>query len=522
MVIGAEVWGSDERGFAVEGGRFSQVGGDIKGGEWEGYVALPGFIDSHCHVIPAGLDLLKLNLGECSSKEEVLAAVREWLPKVAPGQWLHATQYDQNKWGGHITRFELDEVSGGVPILLHHSNYHASVVNTAGLRAAGVADDVEDPAGGEYERNESGELTGVLLEKAHEAVITKIPEPGLEEMVEAIMRAGESMAEFGITSATDMMTGRWDLAKELTAYRIASERGCKVRLRMYLQWREVLGDRGIDPAELKELMGAMDDGVCKVLGLKVFADGAIGSATAAIHGKFVTTGRNGRLIYSETELHRIVAMIDAAGWSCSLHTIGDRSTDLVMDAFEKTTDPARHRIEHVTILSDGQVERLARLGSHVTLQPEFLYRFAKSYKSQLEPEYWPMMKRARSLIDGGLSMSFSSDRPIVVGDPWVGIYSSHCRPEGYGDVEATTIAEGVDLYTRGGAVANFDGDWLGRIESGFGGDFQIYEAEELAGFCGASPLQNSDTPSHPSLVERDGHVEFPKPVAVYRAGQQVV
>ncbi len=521
MIIGAEVWGPGERGLTVEGGWFSQIGGDIKGGEWEGYVALPGFIDAHCHVLPAGLDLLKLNLSGCDSKAAVLAAVREWAPKVGDGQWLLATQYDQNKWGEHLTRFEIDAVVKDVPVLLRHSNGHASVANTAALRAAGIADDVSDPVGGEFERGEGGVLTGVLLEKAHEIVTSRAPEPGLEEMVEAILRAGDSMAGFGITTATDMMTGRWDLTKELEAYRIASERGCKVRLRMYMQWREVLGDRGIDPAHLQNLMEAMDEDVCKVLGLKVFADGAIGSATAAIHGKFVTTGRNGKLIYPEVELARILALIDAEGWSCSVHTIGDRSTDLVVEAFEKTADPARHRIEHAMILSDDQIDRLKRLGSHVTLQPEFLYRFGHAYKAQLEDGVWQKLIRVRSLIDAGLSLSFNSDRPIVVGDPWVGIGAACSRPEGFDEAESCSVAEGVDLYTRGGAVANFDGDWLGAIREGFGADFQIYEREALAELCGSTP-PGSFGASLPKLGEGGSEQNLPKPVAVYRAGEQVV
>lgn len=500
MLIGAEIWGSGARGFMVENGRFGQVGGDVKGGEWEGYLALPGFIDAHCHVLPSGLDLLKLNLAGCESKEAVLAAVRDWLPQVGAGQWLLAAQYDQNRWGEHLTRWELDEVSADVPILLRHSNGHASVANSAALRSAGVTEETSDPVGGEFERDAEGVMTGVLLEKAHENVTSSAPEPKLDEMVEAILRAGDSMARFGITTATDMMTGRWDLEMELQAYRIASQKGCKVRLRMYLQWREVLGNRGIDPNRLAELIDSMEPEVCQVLGLKVFADGAIGSATAAIHGKFVTTGRNGKLIYPEAELARILALIDAEGWRCSVHTIGDRSTDLVMEAFEKTADPGRHRIEHAMILSDGQIERLQRLGCHVTLQPEFLYRFGKGYRAQLEDGVWQKLIRTRSLIDAGLSLSFNSDRPIVVGDPWVGIGAAVSRPEGFDPAEACTVGEGIDMYTHGGAVANYDGEWLGRIEPGYGADFQIYE---------------------PGALDEIGQ-QHPKPIAVYRGGERVV
>lgn len=475
LVSDAKVWPTGATGFAVENGRFSQVGGDLKGGEWAGHTIMPGFIDAHCHILPTGLDLLKLNLSNCWTEGEVLDAVRDWLPNIEPGQWLHATQYDQNRWGSHLSRHQLDKLSNEVPILLRHSNGHASVANTAALRAAGVEHETPDMEGGEYVRDENGELTGVLLEKAHERVTSKAPEPSLDEMVAGILRAGESMAGYGITSATDMMTGRWDLAKELEAYRLASEQGCKIRLRMYMQWREVLGNGAIEPALLKDLMSAMDESKCKVLGLKVFADGAIGSATAAIYDRFVTTGGQGRLIYSPEKLAQIIADIDAAGWRCSVHTIGDRSTDLVMEAYEKTRDPKIHRIEHAMILSDAQIERMAKLGSHVTMQPEFLYRFGHAYRAQLPDGIWQNLKRVRSVLDAGISLSFNSDRPIVAGDPWDGIRSAANRPEGFSSAEAVSIEEGIDLYTHGGAIANFEEDELGMIEVGYRADFQVRE-----------------------------------------------
>lgn len=474
MVVNhAKVWPGDISGFVVENGRFAQIGGDLSDGEWAEHTILPGFIDAHCHILPTGLDLLKLNLNRCWTESEVLDAVRDWLPQVEPGQWLHATQYDQNRWGAHLNRHQLDKISVDVPILLRHSNGHASVANTAALRAAGVEHETPDMEGGEYVRDENGALTGVLLEKAHERVTAKAPEPSLEEMVAGILRAGESMAGYGITSATDMMTGRWNLAKELRAYRMASERGCKIRLRLYLQWREVIGQGAIEPLLLRELISEMNEADCKVLGLKVFADGAIGSATAAIYDRFVTTGGQGRLIYSPEKLASIIAQIDEAGWRCAVHTIGDRSTDLVMEAYEKTRDPKIHRIEHAMILSDAQVERIVKLGSHVTMQPEFLFRFGHAYKAQLPDGVWQNLKRVRTLLDAGLSLSFNSDRPIVAGDPWDGIRAAANRPEGFSTAEAVSIEEGIDLYTHGGAVANFEGDELGKITEGYRADFQV-------------------------------------------------
>lgn len=483
-LVNGHFWNSDFTDIGIENGRFGSSVSDAEIIDLKGRWVMPGFNDSHCHILPSGLDLLKLNLSHCMTRDEVLDAVRDAEREMEPGvDWLLAVQYDQTKFDGakHIERSDLDKVSSSRPILLRHSNGHASVCNSAALELANVDKNTPDPEGGEYGRDSLGEPNGVLLEKAHEYVTSCVPDPSLEQMVEAILRAGDSMSGYGITSATDMMTGRFDLDKELQAYRLASERGCKVRLRLCLQWATVLGERrAIDRRRLDELVSAMNPDLCRVIGLKVFADGAIGSATAAIYGKFATTGGSGQLIYSEANLAQIIAKIDASGYACAVHTIGDRSTDLVMDAYEKTDDPKRHRIEHAMILSDSQIDRMAKLGSHLAMQPEFIKRFGHAYRAQI-PEMAPMLNRCRSVLDAGISLSFNSDRPIVPGNPWDGIEMAVNRLPGFSPTENVSLKEAVDCYTKAGAVANGEVGFAGDFREGAMADFQVYDVDPQLG-----------------------------------------
>lgn len=459
-----------------ENGRISKL--DPAPGE-SGPWLLPGFIDAHCHILPTGLDLQKLHLGACGTRDDVLQSVRERLPQVEAGDWLQAVHYDQTRFpdGQHLTRDELDLVAPDVPVLLRFVNGHGSVANSAALRAAGVREDIQDPVGGTYVRSADGRLNGVLLERAHERVTGAAPEPSLDQMVAAILLAGEKMAEFGITCATDMMTGRWNLERELRAYTLASERGCRVRLRMSMQWNCVLGRGPIEPGLLRELIEAMPKDRCKPIGLKIFADGAIGAGTAAIHGRYLTSGGDGTLIYPPARLSEMVLRAHEAGWAVAIHAIGDRATDRVLDAFEATGEPSRHRIEHIMILSDAQIERLARAGCHATMQPEFLVRFGHAYRRQLGEEVAFKLKRARSVIDAGIPLSFNSDRPIVEGNPWTGTRGAVSRPEGFDPQENVTRAEAIDAYTRLGAIANGDAG-QGVIEVGAWDDAQMVTSLE--------------------------------------------
>ena len=467
--------------FAVDHGRFVEVAPDIDSPNAEdmgGALVLPGFIDAHCHVMPTGLDMFKLHLGDLSTPAEVMDAVRDRNKEHDEDEWLAAVHYDQTRFpdGLHMSRDDLDAISNARPIILRHVNGHASVVNSAALAAAGIDDKTEDPKGGTFVRDEAGRLTGVLLERAHEQVSAKAPAPSVEKMTDAIKRATESMSRYGITAASDMMTGYCSLEKELEAYRLASESGAPVRLRLFVQWTPLFGPNRLDDQKRTELTDAMNPELCKVAGAKIFADGAIASATAAIHGEF-TTGGNGQLIYDVERLHAMVQTAHDAGWPVSVHSIGDRSTDLVLDAFEATGGPARHRIEHAMILSDAQIDRLARLNCHVAMQPEFLMRLGHAYRRQLQPGVSEKLKRAKSCLDRGVRLSFNSDRPVVQGNPWDGINTAAKRPDGFDQQENVTIEQAIELYTQGGADANGELGLMGEIAEGSFADFQLYSSD---------------------------------------------
>lgn len=463
----------------VENGRFVESSSAPGTLDLAGNIVLPGFVDAHCHIIPMGLDLQKLHLGECETREEILDAVRDW-SSARPEGWLMAVHYDQTRFSDnqHLTRWDLDRVVPDRPVILRHSNGHASVANSAALAAASTTDDVSDPEGGTYMRNEAGDLTGVLLERAHELVTAAAPDPTLDEMVDAVLRASEKMLALGVTCASDMMTGRWNLEQELLAYHLASQKPGCVRLRLYAQWGRLLGPRRLDPKKVQELCDDMNPDMCRLAGAKIFADGAVSSATAAIYGEY-ETGGSGQLIYSSDRLDEMMRIADDADWTVAVHSIGDRATDAVMDAMERCGRPSRHRIEHAMILSDQQIDRLAGLGMHVTMQPEFLVRFGHAYAKQLGPERTSRIKRVKSVLQAGIPVSFSSDRPIVPGDPWDGIGSAVNRPEGFDPTENIDFATAVRLYTADSAEANGDSNSMGTFAPGAFADFQsVLEPEK--------------------------------------------
>lgn len=169
----------------------------------------------------------------------------------------------------------------------------------------------------------------------------------------------------------------------------------------------------------------------------------------------------------------MVRIASDAGYQIAVHSIGDRSTDLVMNCYEALPDARRHRIEHAMMLSDAQVSRMARLGCRCTMQPEFLMRFGHAYVRQLGIERAASLKRARSVLNAGLRLSFSSDLPITTGDPWDGIRTAVHRPDGFDPAEAVSPAEAIRAYTVNGAEANEDMGVMGALLPGEFADYQL-------------------------------------------------
>jgi predicted amidohydrolase YtcJ len=310
---------------------------------------------------------------------------------------------------------------------------------------------------------------GVLLENAMELAYRAVPRATKEEMADAIMAAARSISSFGITSAADMMSGHQGLDDEIWAYKAAAERGAPLRMRLFVQWSEVFKNK-TTLQEIADALQPIPDSLVAVRGVKLFADGAIGAGTAAMHEEYLTGG-NGKFIYPPEELDRRILMADRAGYPIATHSIGDRCTDLVLDCYEKTGDPTKHRIEHVMVLSDTQIARIKSVGCKVTLQPDFLRNFKQAYKKQLGESRYAELKRARSIDKAGIPMGFSSDRPIVPGNPWDGIRIAAAR----GD-DSVPMERGVELYTSGAAEVDDDGSLFGRLNIRQCADFQIYDS----------------------------------------------
>ena len=339
-----------------------------------GCTVIPGFNDSHAHLLPFGLtlDQLDVSADSVSSIADITVAVEGRARRTGEGEWIHGRGYDQNELAEcrHITRRELDAASGAHPVVLDHTSGHVLVCNTAALERAGITHDTPNPSGGEIERDQHGDPTGLLKEAAMERLRRVIPTPSEAEGRDAILRAMERLSSFGITSASDAWTGREpSIEPELAMYRSALQSG---RLTARVTLMPLISYVVRDSFDEVRLPSDFDTGASpnwlSIGATKIFSDGALSTRTAAMREPYVDDSSNrGILLWERAALVDSMRRAHEAGWQIATHALGDRAVEMVLDCYQEAMRGSprvdhRHRIEHCMYADENMVVRFGDLG----------------------------------------------------------------------------------------------------------------------------------------------------------------
>ena len=447
----------------------------------DGGAVIPAFNDCHAHILSAGLALTRADLRGCPSFAEIQDRLQNWVGRGNQKGWIFGIGYDQNLLpeGKHVSRRDLDRISRERPVAVRHTSGHCTVVNSKALDLAGVTPQTPDPPDGRIVRNESGEPTGVLLERAWLLVERHIPPLSVDEIAQAVQSICEVMARRGILSASDATTGRYyGIENEWRGFARALEQGARVRMTLMPDYDQVekagwLNDR-------PKVVVPQNHPNLRLGAIKLYVDGALGPRTAALKGPYADGSKSTVLIYPVEELNRRVMAAHRGGWQIGVHAIGDLAVELTVQAYEKAqtafprADP-RHRVEHCFLTDAEMVRKMARFGIIAAVQPEFLYYLSHYYRPALGDRAERGMP-IRTWLQAGVAVAFSSDQPVVPGDPIVGWRAAVNRKHKTGFTVAPE--EGLDpmtalkCFTVGSAYAISD-DAVGTLAPGKKADFAV-------------------------------------------------
>jgi len=489
----------------VSGGRIEAVDPDeIRADrvvDLHGATLLPGFHDAHNHMTGFGQSLREVDLGTppVGSLDDLYAAVAQRAEITSPGDWVFGSGYDQNKIGGHPDRDALDRVAPGRRVWLRHTSGHMCVVNGTVLTELGLDQAGAEVDGGRVATDTAGRPTGLLEERAQALVGSLVYPYPLAELTDAIARAAGVYLSEGITSCTEAgIAGGWvsHSPVELAAYQAARDSGrLGVRVEA-MPAREVLHGLGADPGDGLEI--GLDLGIRTGFGdewlrigpVKIFADGSLVGRTAALHDAYAGNG-NGRgyLQCDAADLRSVIIAAHRSGWQVATHAIGDLAIDVVLDAYAEAgqlyprPDP-RHRIEHFAVVQPRQVARAAELGVIAVPQGRFASELGDGMLAAVGPDRTGWLYRQRSLLDAGMVLPGSSDRPVVAGAPLLGLHDMVNRRTASGQpfnqAEAITAAQALAAYTRGSAYASRQEHVKGTIAPGLLADLVVLSEDPTA------------------------------------------
>lgn len=492
------------RAVALLGGRIAAVADDLgdltarQVVDLGGATVVPGFHDAHNHMAWFGLSLAEVDLASPGIGDlgELYGAIARRAADTADGDWVVGSGYDQTKLGGHPTRDGLDRAAPGRRVWAKHTSGHMCVVSSPVLAQLGMAGTAIDVPGGMVVTDAEGRPTGLLQEQAQRLVNDLVLPRRAADLADAIDRAGRHYLREGITSAVEAgIGGGWigHSPVELAAYQAARERGrlhVRVELMVAADALHPLAAHPQDGLDLGLDLGirtGFGDDRLRLGPMKIFCDGSLIGRTAAMRADFTDAPGNRGYLQADAEgLQATIIAAHRSGWRVAAHAIGDAAIDLVLDAYAEAQtryprhDP-RHRIEHFAVVRPDQVERAAELGVVPVPQGRFASEIGDGVLDALGPERAPWAYRQRSILDAGMVLPGSSDRPVVLGAPLHGMHdmvnrrTASGRPFNPG--EAISGAEALRAYTLGSAYASAQEHSKGSITPGKLADLVVLSAD---------------------------------------------
>ncbi len=440
-----------------------------------GKLALPGFIDSHTHFIDGGFQLLSVDLRDAKTQDEFRRRIAAQAKKIGAGRWIQGGEWDHENWPGAPlpTKELIDAVTPENPVAVERLDGHMLLANSLALRKAGITRDTPDPPGGLIVRDaKSGEPTGILKDAAMSLLERAIPEPSESEYNGALDAALAEAARHGVTSVDDIT-----LWNHYPIYKRYRESG-KLTVHIYSRTPMSEWERQRDAVAR---FGPGDEWL-RFGGLKAFMDGSLGSTTAYFFQPYNDAPNTSGLMRSDNQPEgklkdRIIAA-DAAGLQCSVHAIGDRANNILLNYYEEAERvngerDRRFRVEHAQHLQPSDIPRFAKLGVIASMQPYHCIDDGRWAEKRIGPERIKTTYAFRTLLDTGAKLVFGSDWPVAPLDPVRGIYAAATRrtldgknPGGWVPEQKISVEEAVRAYTSMGAYGEFAERDKGTLEPG--------------------------------------------------------
>ena len=483
---------------AMTGSRITAVGGSevmrLAGPktrviDLDGKFAMPGFNDSHVHLLAGARGLKEVDLTGACTVEEMQKRIRDYAESHPQRDWITGSGWEYGCFpeGQRARKEDLDAAVRDRPAFIRAYDGHAAWANSRALRIGEVGRS-NFTGFGEVERDAlTGEPTGYLKEGAMSLVSRHIPKPTREANLAALEEGYKLAASLGVTS---MQNASGD-AETVALYDEARKRGKQTAR---VSFAISVGNKDAPLNDYAALKRQYSDDTLRVVGIKMMLDGVIEGHTAAMLANYADRpSTNGEPNWTAEDYNDMCVRADRLGLQIYTHAIGDRAVRMALDGFElavkrnglrfhQTHKDRRFRIEHIEVVHPADIPRFTQIGVLAVMQPIHadpgtvdVWSKAVGLKRLPQAFAWRSLERA------GARVTFGSDWPACISfDPMRGIHNAVNRrtidgkPEnGWIPTERVSLEMALRAYTAAGALASFEEAQKGRLAPGMLADMIV-------------------------------------------------
>lgn len=495
--------------FVVEGDKFTYVG-TLNGAreylaekvpadeevDLAGHLVLPGLNDSHMHFVHYAKSLRSINLtgtnSICELRERIAERMKDkdlngstW---VEGEGWNHDYFTDEKRFPN---KFDLDDITGEVPVLVMRACFHIGVLNSAGMKALGITKETAPKHGKLVELLPDGEPNGVIKESLLDKVKSMISTLDMQILKDVLVKAQYEAFAQGLTSVQSDDVGYMpnsDYDMLFTALKDLDESG---HLNIRIGEQCLLMDKHIGQEFFnKNYHYGYGNDKYRVVSYKILSDGSLGARTAALRNPYNDDeSTKGIEMFTQEELNEMVLLSHKQNCPVAIHAIGDRAIEMALDSIEnaKKQDPShnpRHGIVHCQITDHDLLDRFRELDVLAFIQPIFIDYDMNIVEDRVGKEMASTSYAWKTMIDKGIHASFGTDCPVESFNTMPNIYSAVTRKNITGNdkkiylpEERLSMSEAINAYTLEGAYASGEEDINGTITAGKLADFILLDKD---------------------------------------------
>lgn len=459
--------------------------GEIEYIDLEGSTVIPGFNDSHCHMLNLGIALNSVMLYGCTSTSEIIERGQLFLEQNPNTKFLQGNGWNQDFFDKNHempTRYDLDKISEEIPIIFTRACGHICVGNSKALELANITKNTKAMQGGMIYVDDFLEPNGLVSENAMTQITAIIPEYTSEEVANYLKKSMAYCARFGITSVQtgDIREDNYEVVQkgyeQLYQTYDSSIRSYQQTIFSSYESYEAFVNNG-------NVTGAGDN-MYKIGPLKMFVDGSLGARTALLRKPYEDNNATcGIATMTQEHLEAMMEIAEAHGCQIAIHCIGDGAIEMVLNAYDKFIEEEnqlRHGIFHCQITDKYMIERFVDKDILAYIQPIFIDYDMNVVYERVGRELADTSYLFGTMYRKGIKTAYGTDAPVEDANPYRNIYCAITRKNVAGTneylpEEKVDIYDAIDQYTIGGAYMSYEEKEKGRLKSGYLADFIILD-----------------------------------------------